>query len=367
MTYLLFFGFAFIILHTISILFVTKLSLAKRFFLAGWMMLFVLDIPIFYQYFPGLFFGLACVVALGVYVTVLFSSELSFGKKKKKFSSLQGQTMVVSQPVKKSRSDKSKAHSDKSKSQKEDQKSLRPLEPAKKPKVQEPVLTIKEQKVTLPSLEETLSEVASQSETLHHLEAARHSETQEIDHLVQDTLQQIDALFSKENQESQPGALEPKSQLESPVTAAEPSQAPQSSYEEELAKVSLEDLFFESQTSAAEQEAQSQAVETNQDDSLRKEIEDMLDQHTADKPVEASSKDQAEDPQNTQEERGFYFQFLMYESKELAAMGDYQEAVDYLKEILVESEDRDLRLQALELLETIYTTLYQPKLKESAL
>nr|WP_209628949.1 hypothetical protein [Streptococcus oricebi] len=340
----------------------TKLSLAKRFFLAGWMMLFVLDIPIFYQYFPGLFFGLACVVALGVYVTVLFSSELSFGKKKKKFSSLQGQTMVISQPVKKSRSDKARASKEESKSPKRAQSQAA----TPKPKVQEPVLTIKEQKVTLPSFEETLSEVSVQSETLARLEASRQSETQEIDHLVQDTLQQIDALFSKESQEV--AAVKPEPQAKAAVVEPVESPAPTSSYEEELAKVSLEDLFFESKSSAEPvQEAMAESL-AEEPDALRQEIEEILDQHTADKaPTSPSPLAEQEDPQNTQEERGFYFQFLMYESKELAAMGDYQEAVDYLKEILVESEDRELRIQALELLETIYTTLYQPKLKESAL
>lgn len=61
-------------------------------------------------------------------------------------------------------------------------------------------------------------------------------------------------------------------------------------------------------------------------------------------------------------DKELYFQFLLYESKELLMMGMYQETVDYLKEILIDSYDKNLRRNALEILESVKVELYHPQL-----
>lgn len=76
MVYLLIFGLAFSVLHAISILSVSRISMKKRIFLAVWMTLFVMGVPMFFQYLPRPVFIAICIVAIGTYLTLLFSQEL---------------------------------------------------------------------------------------------------------------------------------------------------------------------------------------------------------------------------------------------------------------------------------------------------
>ena len=69
-------------LHTISILFVSRISLIKRLFLVVWVMLFAIGAPFLFQQVPGIAFVGLCALALAVYMVLLFSQELAPVKKK---------------------------------------------------------------------------------------------------------------------------------------------------------------------------------------------------------------------------------------------------------------------------------------------
>lgn len=69
-------------MHTISILFVSRISLIKRLFLVVWVMLFAIGAPFLFQQVPGIAFVGLCVLALAVYMVLLFSQELAPVKKK---------------------------------------------------------------------------------------------------------------------------------------------------------------------------------------------------------------------------------------------------------------------------------------------
>ncbi|TCD46591.1 hypothetical protein D3X11_04190 [Streptococcus sp. X16XC17] len=64
-------------------------------------------------------------------------------------------------------------------------------------------------------------------------------------------------------------------------------------------------------------------------------------------------------------DKEIYFRFLLFEIRELLVLGFYQEAVDYLKEILIDSYDKEIRRNALCLLELIRVELYNPHISES--
>ncbi|MBF1697432.1 MFS transporter [Streptococcus sanguinis] len=82
MAYFLPFGAGLIALHTISILFVSRISLIKRLFLVVWVMLFAIGAPFLFQQVPGIAFVGLCALALAVYMVLLFSQELAPVKKK---------------------------------------------------------------------------------------------------------------------------------------------------------------------------------------------------------------------------------------------------------------------------------------------
>ncbi|WP_442759045.1 SSA_2305 family type IV pilus system protein [Streptococcus sanguinis] len=82
MAYFLPFGAGLIVLHTISILFVSRISLIKRLFLVVWVMLFAIGAPFLFQQVPGIAFVGLCALALAVYMVLLFSQELAPVKKK---------------------------------------------------------------------------------------------------------------------------------------------------------------------------------------------------------------------------------------------------------------------------------------------
>ena len=77
MAYFLPFGAGLIALHTISILFVSRISLIKRLFLVVWVMLFAIGAPFLFQQVPGIAFVGLCALALAVYMVLLFSQELA--------------------------------------------------------------------------------------------------------------------------------------------------------------------------------------------------------------------------------------------------------------------------------------------------
>ena len=87
MAYFLPFGAGLIALHTISILFVSRISLIKRLFLVVWVMLFAIGAPFLFQQVPGIAFVGLCALALAVYMVLLFSQELAPVKKKATASS----------------------------------------------------------------------------------------------------------------------------------------------------------------------------------------------------------------------------------------------------------------------------------------
>jgi len=66
MAYFLPFGAGLIALHTISILFVSRISLIKRLFLVVWVMLFAIGAPFLFQQVPGIAFVGLCALALAV-------------------------------------------------------------------------------------------------------------------------------------------------------------------------------------------------------------------------------------------------------------------------------------------------------------
>ncbi|WP_263281180.1 SSA_2305 family type IV pilus system protein [Streptococcus sanguinis] len=82
MAYFLPFGAGLIALHTISILFVSRISLIKRLFLVVWVMLFAIGAPFLFQQVPGIAFVGLCALALAVYMVLLFSQELAPVKKR---------------------------------------------------------------------------------------------------------------------------------------------------------------------------------------------------------------------------------------------------------------------------------------------
>ena len=82
MAYFLPFGAGLIALNTISILFVSRISLIKRLFLVVWVMLFAIGAPFLFQQVPGIAFVGLCALALAVYMVLLFSQELAPVKKK---------------------------------------------------------------------------------------------------------------------------------------------------------------------------------------------------------------------------------------------------------------------------------------------
>lgn len=82
MAYFLPFGAGLIALHTISILFVSRISLIKRLFLVVWVMLFAIGAPFLFQKVPGIAFVGLCALALAVYMVLLFSQELAPVKKR---------------------------------------------------------------------------------------------------------------------------------------------------------------------------------------------------------------------------------------------------------------------------------------------
>ena len=82
MAYFLPFGAGLIALHTISILFVARISLIKRLFLVVWVMLFAIGAPFLFQQVPGIAFVGLCALALAVYMVLLFSQELAPVKKR---------------------------------------------------------------------------------------------------------------------------------------------------------------------------------------------------------------------------------------------------------------------------------------------
>lgn len=82
MAYFLPFGAGLIALHTISILFVSRISLIKRLFLVVWVMLFAIGAPFLFQQVPGIAFVGLCALSLAVYMVLLFSQELAPVKKR---------------------------------------------------------------------------------------------------------------------------------------------------------------------------------------------------------------------------------------------------------------------------------------------
>ena len=75
MAYFLPFGAGLIALHTISILFVSRISLIKRLFLVVWVMLFAIGAPFLFQQVPGIAFVGLCALALAVYMVLLCAKQ----------------------------------------------------------------------------------------------------------------------------------------------------------------------------------------------------------------------------------------------------------------------------------------------------
>ena len=86
----------------------------------------------------------------------------------------------------------------------------------------------------------------------------------------------------------------------------------------------------------------------------------------AGQPLDLSAFDFSQDNQpvsyaatTIDEEDYSYYEFLIYEAREMLEAGDIQETVDYFKEVIVDCQKRELRKEALNFLELIRVDLYE--------
>lgn len=440
MTYLQQFGLGFVVLHTISIMFINRISLGKRLFLAGWMALFVLGAPMIYAYVPNLAFIAIGIFAVVVYVITLFYQESKalkrrlFGPRRRTMSMEDlwdieddsasvpytglGATSIVSSANDAGPSQAQPAEVANQQVGGTPREALQPA-PATQP-----------QTVTTAGQEEQAGQASLLNDMLSKLE--------QIDHLMS-----TDAADVAQATAETERLAESLKAFDRPASATEPVKPSQQ--DSQASKASLESLFYG--TSQAEAQDPSQVAGQGglsaltgdkfaqplsatvkeedilplteaEEEELLSEIDDIIASHTdleserskdqasakssrasrneevlpsetalvpgagavaptadqsevftlkpiAEQTIEIIKEKQDQDGLLSVEEqidKELYFQFLLYESKELLAMGMYQETVDYLKEILIDSYDKTLRRDALELLESIKVDLYHPKL-----
>ena len=86
----------------------------------------------------------------------------------------------------------------------------------------------------------------------------------------------------------------------------------------------------------------------------------------AGQPLDLSAFDFSQDNQpvsyaatTIDEEDYSYYEFLIYEAREMLKAGDIQETVDYFKEVIVDCQKRELRKETLNFLELIRVDLYE--------
>lgn len=429
MTYLQLFGLAFIVLHSISILFITKLSLAKRLFLAFWMALFVMGVPKIYAYLPTVAFAAICLFALSIYVITLFFQESMalkdrlFRKPRRSTVANRGRDIEDGAPFSVSSPETAPA------SLVNSAVSLASAPVASKP---ETTAEVSSAEMSSAAVQPTGRAIPSADQGQGAGAAAQPEEQSLVSDMLQ-KLEQIDTLMSTDRATAAEAKAETERLSETLLAFDRQAEAgrqkastPGDSAAEKSAGQgsSLEAMFFGSNQKAAAEQPKRPSASLNADkevhplteaeeEVLLNEIDDIIASHT-DLEKEWSAKEAAADPipvhyvssTNTlvpsigdskaaadpnadvftlrpiaeqtieiikekqgedgllsveeQLDKELYFQFLLYESKELLTMGMYQETVDYLKEILIDSYDKALRREALALLESIRVDLYHP-------
>lgn len=402
MAYLQMFGLTFIIIHTISIMFVAKLEIAKRIFLAIWMGMFVFFLPRMYQYLQAspLYFGGLCAGIFGIYTVSLFSQNIrdyiEHYKQIKKtretrelffVSETQVEESFIENPVYGSLlMEKTEAVEDDTqelsrlKSRQKDKKtstksstdkviqmpSKNVSQPAKKN-----MPSREEQAYDQPnrmSLEEEFLAVDKKENTDKVTPISYHSSTfepqqtsiKEVDNMVSQTLSKLDNLFSgnMDKEESNNLFIEKESPVHLESSAEQPMDVTVTDEEEEILR-EIEIIFSqhkdqESPVTVHNKQAQDDVILT---------VNPL-----SGEAVEWVKTKKTEEPYfNTEEQidKEIYFRFLLFEIRELLVLGFYQEAVDYLKEILIDSYDKEIRQNALCLLELIRVELYNPHISET--
>lgn len=422
MTYLQLFALAFAILHSISVLFINKLSLAKRLFLAFWMALFVLGVPMIYSYLPSVAFIAVCLIALSVYVITLFYQESKALKnhlfRKPRQRSKAVDTFWDEETDNQYAGDHTGAVSIvNATGAMAESLGAESQQPSQTQTSQTPVTSQASLATELPETSQTATENLLDGESSLLADMLK-------------KLDQIDNLLSSDDMTAEEASAETERLSES--LQAFDQDRTLGDREQETSSLSLEDMFYEKEETPASvqdtaspqsdpsegykvEEAAPSPTEVGmvEEQLLLDEIDDIIASHTdlekewssqetagksegtvsplrpvserkpvvpettattdsdvftlrpiAEQTIEIIKEKQDEDGLLSVEEqldKELYFQFLLYESKELLTLGMYQETVDYLKEILIDSYDKVLRREALELLESIKVDLYHPK------
>lgn len=398
------FGLTFIIIHTISIMFVAKLGIAKRIFLAMWMGMFVFFLPRMYQYLQvtPLYFGGLCVGIFSIYVVSLFSQymrdAIEHRKQIKKnretrelffVSETQVEESFIENPVYGS------LLTEKTEAVKDDTKELSRLQSRQKDKkkntksstdkvIQMPSKNVSQSaKKNIPSqeeqailydqsnrmsLEEEFLAVNKKENTNIVTPISNHSSVfepqqtsiKEVDNMVSQTLSKLDNLFSgnMDKEESANLFIEKETPVHMNVSEDKAVDVVMTDEEEEILR-EIEVIFsqhkdLESPVAVHNKKAQDDVILT---------VNPL-----SGEAVEWVKTKKTEEPYfNTEEQidKEIYFRFLLFEIRELLVLGFYQEAVDYLKEILIDSYDKEIRRNALCLLELIRVELYNPHISET--